>query len=216
MKIVAFVPIKLNSQRVPHKNILPMGNKPLCSIICETLLKVDKIDDIYAFCSDESVKEYLPEEIKFLKRDKKLDGDLVKGKEIYSSFIKEVDADIYILAHTTSPFTKKETVENALDKVLSNAFDSAFTAKKIQTFSWFKGKTINYCLDDIPRTQDIEPVFVETSAFFIFRKELWIKKQRRIGENPYIQEVDNIESIEIDTLDEYNFAKIVAENILHI
>lgn len=36
MKTVALVPIKLNSQRLPHKNILPIAGHPLCWHLCNT------------------------------------------------------------------------------------------------------------------------------------------------------------------------------------
>ena len=206
MKVVAFIPIKLNSQRLPHKNILPIGGHPLCWHVCNTLSNVDYIDEIYVYCSDESVKKYIPSNISFLKRDKHLDGDLIKGFDIYSKFIEEVDADVYLLVHTTSPFIKKESVQNALNKVLFENYDSAFSAKKIQTFSWFGGKPINYDLNDVPRTQDIEPIWVETSAFYIFKKEIFTNFRRRIGFNSYIQEVSGIESIDIDEKKDYELA----------
>lgn len=205
-KVVALIPIKLNSQRLQGKNKLPIKGKPLCYHICKTMLGVEKIDEVYVYCSDEDVLNYIPKGTRFLKRDKYLDGDLVKGSEIYKSFISKVDADVYILAHTTSPFTKIETVTNALDKVLSDEYDSALTVQKIQTFSWYKGKTINYNLNDVPRTQDIEPIFVETSAFYIFEKDIFVKEGRRIGHRPYLQVVDHIEAIDIDTKEDYEFA----------
>lgn len=62
----------------------------------------------------------------------------------------------------------------------------------------------------------MEPIFIETSAFFIFKKELWTNYGRRIGFNPYIQEVDNIEGVDIDTMDDLRFAQIIAKNVLHI
>lgn len=212
-KVVAFVPIKLNSQRLPKKNILPLGGQPLCWHVTNTLTKLDKVDETYVYCSDEAVKEYLPQDIKFLKRNIDLDGDLVKGFEIYRSFITEVDADIYILAHTTSPFTKIETLNEALEKVLYEDFDSAFSVQKFQTFSWYEDKPINYDLKNVPRTQDIKPVFIETSGFFIFEREVFTKHNRRIGFNPYLQEVNSFEAIDIDTQEDYDFAKKILNNI---
>lgn len=205
-KVVAFVPIKLNSQRLPYKNKLPIGDKPLCYHICNTLLQVKNIDEVYVYCSSEEVLEYVPNGVKLLLRDKYLDGDLVKGAEIYSSFIKSVDSDIYILAHTTSPFTKVETVSNALDKVIFEEYDSALSVQKIQTFSWYNGKPINYDVKNIPRTQDLNPIFVETSAFFIFEKDIFVNEGRRVGYNAYLQVVDHIEAIDIDTKEDYEFA----------
>lgn len=211
MKIVAFVPIKLNSQRLPHKNLLPIAGRPLCYYICRTLTNIKGIDETYVYCSDPKVTDYVPKDVTFLKRDAYLDGDLVKGKEIYERFIAEVDADIYILAHTTSPFIKRESIEHALEKVTNEGYDSAFSAERKQTFCWYKGKPINYDLEDVPRTQDMEPVWVETSAFFIFKKEIFVEHGRRIGFHPYIQEVSGMETVDIDTREDYDFAVSMAE-----
>jgi CMP-N-acetylneuraminic acid synthetase len=216
MKVVAFATIKLNSQRVPHKNIQPIGSKPLCYHILNTALQVKGIDDVIVYCSDEEVTNYIPENTQFIQREKWLDGDRVRAKDTYTAFINDVDADVYIAMCTTSPFTKKETLENALGKVLYEGYDSAFSAKRIQTFAWYDGKPINYELDNVPRTQDMKPVFVETSAFFIFKKEIWTKYGRRIGFNPYIQEVGEIESVDIDTMEDLKFAQTIADNVLHI
>lgn len=205
-KIVAFVPIKLNSQRLPHKNILPISGQPLCWHILNSLLRVGEIDETYVYCSDENVKSYIPEEATFLKREPRLDGDLVKGFEIYESFINQVDADIYVLAHTTSPFIRSETIAEALNTMLNKGYDSAFSAQRIHTFAWYQGKPINYDLNDVPRTQDMEPIYVETSAFFMFEKDIFTKYHRRIGFNPYIQEVDSVEAVDIDTKEDYEFA----------
>lgn len=211
MKTVALVPIKLNSQRLPHKNILPIAGHPLCWHLCNSLIKARGIDEVYVYCSDEEVTKYLPEGTLFKKREKWLDGDSVKGFDIYREFIKEVDGDIYVLAHTTSPFIKVESIENALEHILSGENDSAFSAERIQTFAWYKGKPINYDLNDVPRTQDMEAIWVETSAFFMFKKEIFTEYNRRIGFNPYIQEVRGIEAVDIDEPKDYEFACKLAE-----
>ncbi len=216
MKVAAFATIKLNSQRVPHKNTQPIGSKPLCYHIVNTALQVKNIDNVYVYCSDEKVKDYIPQDAEFIKRAAWLDGDEIRAKDTYTAFLNDVDADIYIAMCTTSPFTRKETIENALDKVLYEDYDSAFTAKRMQTFAWYQGKPINYDLDNVPRTQDMEPVFVETSAFFIFKREIWTKYGRRIGFHPYIQEVDEMEAVDIDTMEDLRFAQIIAEKVLHL
>lgn len=206
MKTVALVPIKLNSQRLPHKNILPIAGHPLCWHICNALNGAKGIDEVYVFCSDEKVKQYIPEDTKVLIRDPRLDRDEVKGFEIYAEFIKQIDADVYVLAHTTSPLIKTETIQNALAHVLDGSHDSAFSAQRIQTFAWYQGKPVNYDINDVPRTQDMEPIYVETSAFFIFKKEIFTEHHRRIGYHPYIQEVSDIEAVDIDEKKDYEFA----------
>lgn len=211
MKIVAFVPIKLRSQRLPDKNILPIAGHPLCWHICNSLLQVREIDDVYVYCSDRAVNQYLPQGILLKQREKWLDGDLVKGFDIYRNFIGDVDADVYVLAHTTSPFIKKSSIENALSHIISGENDSAFSAERFQTFAWYQGKPINYDMNNVPRTQDIEPIWIETSAFFMFKKEIFTVHNRRIGFSPYIQEVSGIEAIDIDEKKDYELACKLAE-----
>lgn len=207
MKTVAFVPIRLNSKRVVGKNLKMLGDKPLLQYILDTLVQVKRIDEVYVYCSREEIINFLPDGVKFLKRPEFLDRDETLGKDIYEEFTKTIDADVYILAHTTSPFMKVQTVENALSKILDEDYDSAFSAEKIQTFVWYKGKTLNYDLKDIPRTQTIDPVFVETSAFFMFKRDIWKVHKQRIGFKPYMAEVDKIEGVDIDWPDDFAFAE---------
>lgn len=209
MKVVAFVPIRLNSKRVVGKNLKMLGGKPLMQYILETLVKVNNIDEVYVYCSSEEVIPYLPQGVKFLKRSTALDGDETLGKEIYEAFVKDVDADVYMLAHTTSPFIKAGTIENAIDKVVNGGHDSSFSAQKIQTFTWYNGKPLNYSLKEIPRTQTIEPVYVETSAFYIFRREVWTEMGQRIGNTPHMAIIDQIEGIDIDYPEDFEFASKV-------
>lgn len=211
MKTVAFVPIRLNSKRVVGKNLKSLGGKPMMCYVLETLSQVKDIDEVYVYCSQDEIQTYLPKGVRFLKRPSFLDRDETLGQEIYEEFTKTVDADVYVLAHTTSPFIKPETIQNALHKVTQEGYDSAFSAEKIQTFAWFKGSPLNYELTNIPRTQTIEPVYVETSAFFIFKRDIWKIHKQRIGFNPYIAIVDKIEGIDIDWPEDFDFAERIID-----
>ena len=213
MKVVAFVPIRLNSKRVVGKNLKLLGEKPLLHYILETLTKVASLDEVYVYCSQEEIIPYLPEGVKFLKRSTSLDRDETLGQEIYDAFTKEVEADVYMLAHTTSPFISATTIENAITQVTCSGHDSAFSAQKIQTFAWYNGNPLNYALDSIPRTQTIEPVYFETSAFYIFRKEVWTEQHQRIGNKPYMAIVNAIEGIDIDNPEDFEFAQKVLPQI---
>ena len=209
MKRVAFVPIRLNSQRVAGKNLRLLGGKPLMAYLLESLAAAKNIDEVYVYCSNREVEQYLPQGVKFLQRDERLDSNTTLGKEIYDAFTEEVEADIYILAHTTSPFIRTSTIEQAVEDVESGAHDSAFSAERIQTFTWWKGEPLNDSLQHIPRTQDLEPLYVETSAFFVFRSEVWKQQHRRIGDKPFIAVTDRIESMDIDNPDDFTLAEAI-------
>lgn len=209
MNTVAFITIKLNSERLPNKNILPLGDYPLSWHICNTLLQCNTIDEIYIYCSEERIMDYVPQHkrLLFLKRDERLDGSHIRAQDTYSAFVQDVSADIYVAALTTAPFLRPGSIDNGVRMVLSGEYDSAFSAQKLQTFAWYRGEPLNYQPEQIPRTQDIEPVYIETSGFFAFKRELWLSHQRRIGFHPFIQLVSDIEAVDIDTKEDYDFAQ---------
>ena len=209
MKIVAFVPIRLNSQRVEGKNLRLLGGEPLMCHILRTLTRVEEIDEIYVYCSSDAVREYLPEGVMFLKRSTELDKNTTLGAEIYDAFVREVDADLYVLAHATSPFIKAETISAAIRAVKSGEYDSSFSAECIRTYTWFRGKPLNYELQNIPRTQTLDPVYIETSAFFIFPRSLWQEKHQRIGDHPFMSVVDRIEGLDIDYPEDFATAEVI-------
>lgn len=204
MKVVAVVPMKLNNERLANKNTKKFSNgKPLCSYIVKTLSKVKNIDEIFVFCSDESIKEYINENVTFLKRSKNLDTNKTTMNDVLNSFVSKVDADVYVLAHTTAPFVSAKAFEESIRKVTNDNFDSAFSVKRVKEFLWKDSRPLNYELTNIPRTQDLPLIYSETCGFYIFKKEVLVNSNRRIGDNPFLYEIDNIEAIDID--DEFDF-----------
>lgn len=210
MKIVAVVPIKLNSVRLPNKNIKCFTNgDPLCSYILSTLKRVDGIDDVYVFCSNEDIKNYLPNGVKYLKRSESLDQNTTKINEVLKAFSDEVPADIYVMTHTTAPFIKSESIKKGLDAVKSGLYDSAFAVKTIQDFMWDDNGPTNYSLNNIPRTQDLKPFYLETSGFYIYKREIIDKLYRRIGNKPFLVSVSEIESVDIDEKEDFDLANAI-------
>ena len=216
MKTVAIVPMKLNNQRLPQKNTKTFTNgKPLCYYILSTLLKVKEIEEVYVYCSNPDIKEYIPDGVKYLKRSEELDKDTTKMNEVLSAFAKEVYADVYVMTHVTSPFVKEGSIKKGLDAVLSGEYDSSFAAKKLQDFLWQDGKPYNYELDNIPRTQDLKPMFEETSGFYIYESKVITELGRRIGNKPYIVEVSQIESVDIDEAEDFMIADAIFNHIIN-
>ena len=106
-RIVALVPMKLNNRRLPGKNIKRFDNgEPLCHYILSTLLKVQDIDEVYVYCSNPEIQNYIPEGVTYLRRSESLDQDTTKINEVIAAFAEDVPADIYVMTHVTSPFVK--------------------------------------------------------------------------------------------------------------
>lgn len=216
MKIVAFVPIKMNNERLPGKNTKAFSDgKPLISCILETLTQVPKLDAIYVYCSNPEIQRYFPNErISYLRRSEYLDQSTVKINEVLSAFAKDVEADIYVLAHATAPFIKPERFMEGIQAVISNVYDSALSVVKLQEFLWKDGKPFNYDPASIPRTQDLIPMFSETSGMYIYRSEVICRENRRIGHSPYLVEISEIEAIDIDNPIDFEIADAIYSKII--
>ena len=218
MKTIAFVPIKLNNERTPGKNTKCFDDgTPLMYFVQINLLKCKNngvIDDVFVYCSNPDIKKYLLDGVEFLQRPEYLDQKETKGTQIYQEFIKTVEADIYVLAHATSPFVSAEHINDCIINVQSGKFDSAFCAKKIQNFLWVDNKPMNFELSNPLRTQDMNPIYMELSTPYVFTREGFLKYNSRSGIRPYICECSEIEAIDIDYPEDFELANTVYMNIL--
>lgn len=215
MKVTAVVPMKLNNRRLPQKNTKCFKNgKPLCWYILSTLLKINEIEEVYVYCSNPDIKKYIPEGVNYLKRSEDLDKDSTKMNEVLQAFAREIPSDIYVMTHTTAPFIKSSSIKKGLEAVLSGDFDSSFAVKKLQDFLWKDGRPFNYELDNIPRTQDLPPLFEETSGFYIYKSNIIRNLNRRIGQKPFLVEVSEIESIDIDEPEDFKIADAIYNHII--
>lgn len=210
MKTIAFVPIKLNSERCHLKNIRKFTNgKPLVFYILNTLLKIKELDGIYVYCSSEEIQDYLPQGVELIKRDKYFDLQTTPFNQLLLSFTKIVNADTYVLAHATAPFISETSIKLGIKAINKDGYDSAFSVLKMNEFLWQSGKPLNYSLDNIPRTQDLEELMIETCGLYVFKKELIEKTHQRIGNNPFFIPVSKIESCDINTEEDFEIADAI-------
>jgi len=214
MTIAAIMPIKLNNERLPGKNTKILGNKPLIRYQLEALLCADLCDSISVFCSDKSIIPLLPDGVSFLQRSPELDLPSSNFTQIFDSFLTLVDSDIYAYVHATAPFITVNTIKSCINAVKSGKHDSAFCAVKIQDFLWRDGRPFNFDAANIPRSQDILPIYRETSGVYVFLKSVFEKHHRRVGVSPYICEVPFKESVDINTSDDFRLAEILLNSNL--
>ena len=207
-KIVAIMPVKLNNERLPGKNTKMLGDKPLIQYSLESLEQVEELDEIYVFCSDPSIKAYLTPKVKFLQRPARLDEPTSNFTQIFETFMKQIDADIYLYAHATAPYVTADTIRKVIQNVAEGGYDSSFTAEKIQDFLWMDNKPLNFDAANVPRSQDIPPIYRETSGVYAYTKEVFEKYRRRIGVHVYPVEVDKKESIDINYPEDFKLAEL--------
>lgn len=211
MKVVALIPIKMNNERLPGKNTKTFSDgKPLIECILQTVSGINQIDEVYVYCSDPAIKEYFPnEKVIFKKRDTTLDQSTTKINDVLVSFANDVEADIYVLAHATAPFIRGEHFVRAINAVKSGEYDSALSVTILREFIWKDGRPFNYALSDVPRTQDLEPMYVETCGMYVYTANLIKQERRRVGDTPYLVEVSKQEACDINDSEDFLIADAI-------
>jgi CMP-N-acetylneuraminic acid synthetase len=202
--------MKANSRRLPNKHFLPLGDRPLFHHVFDALVAVEGLDEIVAWTSNPDMFDGLPPQVVHSARPAELDHDSILGLDLFKAYAESRPADIYVLAHATAPFLTGASIQAAVDAVRGGDYDSAFTVERIQTYAWYENRPINYDLENMVQTQNVEPVYVETSGVYVFSHDLIVGRHRRIGDRPKLIEVSAAEAVDIDTYQDYVKAKIFA------
>lgn len=201
------MPIKLKNERLPGKNTKLLGDKPLLRYELDNLVSTNLCDSIYVYCSSDQIIKYLVEKVEFLKRPEFLDLPTSNFTQIFENFMHKVDADVYVYAHATAPFISKETMRECINAVKSGNYDSAFCASKIQDYLWQDGEPLNFDATNLPRSQDLKPIYRETSGIYVFTKKVFQTLKRRIGIKPFIKEVSYKEAVDINNPEDFELAQ---------
>ena len=203
-RIVALVPMRHHSQRVPGKNYRILNEKPLFHYILETLSSIPEIAEVVVDTDSpeliSGLREHFPK-VTIIERPENLRADEVPMNEVLLFDSSQVTADFYLQTHSTNPLLKPGSISKAIQTYLKNypAYDSLFSVTRWQTRLWDGlGRAINHNPAWLLQTQDLPPVFEENSCIYIFQRENLEKHRNRIGERPLMFEIDSAEAWDID------------------
>lgn len=218
-RILALLPMKANSTRVKGKNFREFCGKPLFRWILDTLLEVKEISQVVINTDARNIlaENGLVETDRIVIRDRKphICGDHVSMNLVLSDDVANMPADLYLMTHTTNPLLSAATIRKAIADFqrakAEGKADSLFTVDRVQNrFYRSDCSPVNHDPGNLIPTQDLEPWFEENSNLYIFTSESFFKTSARIGERPIMLESPALESIDIDTPDDWQLANAVA------
>jgi CMP-N-acetylneuraminic acid synthetase len=215
MKLIALVPMRHHSQRVPGKNYRDLAGKPLYQHIIETLLAVPELHDIVVDTDSEPVMNGLREnfpQVKVIDRPEHLRADDMPMNEILIYDTEQFPADFYLQTHSTNPLLKAETISDAIHAFNNNYpnLDSLFSVTRWQTRFYDKdGNAVNHDPKELIQTQDLPPMYEENSCIYIFTRENLIAKRHRISDNPLMFEIPRLEAVDIDDESDFQVAHLL-------
>lgn len=218
LSVVAFVPMRHGSERVPGKNYRPFNGVPLFHRIVTTLLAVDRVAHVVIDTDSPTVREQTESEfpsVVVIDRPEHLLGGHTPMTDVLQFDATQVPSEWYLQTHTTNPLLRPATIDAALDRMEAEleSHDSLFSVTRWQTRLYsHDGTALNHDPAVLLRTQDLPPVYEENSNLYLFTNEQ-IAAGRRMGDRPILFEVDPLEAVDID--DEHDF--VLAEALdLHL
>lgn len=218
-KVIALLPMKGHSERVPNKNIRPFAGKPLFYHIAEVLQASSLIDVIAINTDSDTIAKDATSnfsKVKIIERPESIRGDFVPMNDIIAYDLSVLEGDHFLQTHSTNPLLTLETLNRAINEYFSLGpeYDSLFSVTRLQTrLYWEDGNPVNHNPQELLRTQDLPPLFEENSNFYLFSKDSFHKAgNKRIGLKPKMFEMESLEAMDIDT--EENF--ILAEAVYHM
>lgn len=214
-KVVALVPMRHHSERVPGKNYRPFVEKPLYHYIVSSLfacpLVTEVIIDTDSQTIQEDVKNNFPQVV-LLERPEHLRAGTVPMNDVLLNDVVQVEADYYLQTHSTNPLLKAETITKALEEFLNSypIYDSLFSVTRLQTRLWDSlTRAVNHNPAILLRTQDLPPVYEENSCLYIFTRQILESKHNRIGDRPLMFEIDRLEATDIDEELDFRIAEFL-------
>jgi len=218
-RTVAIVPMRHNSERVPGKNYRHLAGIPLYHHVVRTLSRVPEVDIVVIDTDSDFIIEdcavHFPDVLVLLRPQHLRHGEIAMN-DVLLNTLDQVDADVALQTHSTNPFLSAETVSAALQMFgqKNRSFDSIFSVTRLQARLWDSAtRPVNHDPSVLIRTQDLPPLFIENSCFFIFTPDLLRRRHNRIGERPQMFEMSPLESIDIDIEDDFTLASALADNM---
>lgn len=203
-RIVALVPMRHHSERVPGKNYRPFASRPLYHHIISRLLECPLLAEVVIDTDSPVIREgasqHFPQ-VRLIERPEDLTAGMVPVNDVLLYDVTQVEADYYLQTHSTNPLLRTETIGQAIQLFLDNhpTYDSLFSATRVQTRLWDDHvRAINHNPAILLRTQDLPPVYEENSCLYIFTRATLETQRNRIGKRPLMFEMDRIEAWDID------------------
>jgi CMP-N-acetylneuraminic acid synthetase len=215
VKIVALMPMRHSSERVPGKNYRDFAGVPLYHRMVNSLLACPLIDTLVIdtdspFIHEDAAKHF--PEVKLLHRPEHLRAGTVPMNDVLLHDVMQVPGDYYLQTHSTNPLLRPETINKAIQEFLDNypMYDSLFGVTRLQTRLWDSlARAVNHNPAILLRTQDLPPIYEENSCLYIFTREILESQHNRLGKRPLMFEIDRLEAVDIDEELDFRMAEFL-------
>lgn len=200
--VVAFMPMRHSSERVPGKNYRELDGLPLFHHMLRTLGEVPAVTAVLIDTDSPVVADQCADlfpDVIVIDRPAHLLGGDVPMTAILQHDASVIESDWYLQVHSTSPLLRPDTIQAGLAALdASPEHDSLFSVTRLQTRLYdAESMPVNHDPRVLLRTQDLPPLYEENSGMYVFSQEQ-IAEGRRFGDRPLLFPINPLEATDID------------------
>jgi CMP-N-acetylneuraminic acid synthetase len=225
-KVIAIIPARGGSKRLPNKNILNLKGKPLIAWTINAIKDIQldgyDIDTIVSTDDDKiaSVAKEYGSEIPFI-RPSELSTDLASSMDVIKHALTFLEKegrnyDIILLLQPTSPLRTKQDIEEVL-KLIDKSKKAIISVTEVDHSPLWsntlpKDLSMNgFIRDEVrnKRSQDLPTYYRLNGAIYCSYVSYFYDNDGFLGKNTYAYIMPRERSIDIDTELDFNFIKAI-------
>lgn len=222
MKILAITPARGGSKGVTRKNIKPLNGKPLLFYTVSQAQKSTFITDYIINTEDNEISAYsksLGVEVQNRPESFWYDNSFQEVDRLLKWSVLDLQAkgrffDIIVLLYPTSPLRTVEHIDSCISLIVNDNFDSALTLRDDRSYIWKIDQNSRQCYPSNyhpqlrgPNQKEGWNQWIENKAVYAFKSELLLRTTCRIGGNIGFIPMSKLDSVDIDTIDDFNLAE---------
>lgn len=208
MSVVAVIPARAASKRVPNKNIRLVADRPLVYYSIRNALDSELVDRVIVTTNSSEVRiiaQQLGAEVHW--RDEALCGDDVSLDPVVYDVVKELDGVDYVVTmQPTAPLLTVATLDDAIRRAREDNLDTLISVTNVPRLSWKGGRGSRIPeYEKRENSQHLPPRYIEVGAFMISKKTV-ISETSRIGERVDVYELPESESLDVSNFNDLYIA----------
>jgi YrbI family 3-deoxy-D-manno-octulosonate 8-phosphate phosphatase len=211
--VIAVIPARGGSQRIPAKNLLPLAGLPLVAHSISHALHSRYVSGTYVSTDDDEIaivaRAYGAEVIE---RPGEISDDEATSEAALLHVLDErrssgsEDPDLVVFLQCTSPVRGSDDIDRAIETIVSAGADSLFSATPNHWLIWgLRDGTpvsINYDSEHRQREQDMPEQWRENGSLYVFRPRVLREFGNRLGGKVVVHPMDYWSSFQLDTMED--------------
>lgn len=221
-RVVAMIPARLGSKRIPKKNIRLLNNVPLISYIIRAAKNSECFDDIYVNTESDIIGQIaLKEGVKFYKRSEHLTTDDATNDDFTLDFMENVECDSVVQILATSPFITPSEIREFTNNFLSEGYDTLISVNENKIECVYNSRAINFDQKkQSPPSQLLTPINAYACGLMAWSAENYKHNMSKYacgyhGGDGHIgfHTLSGYSNIDIDNEEDFQLAEVVARHL---